>query len=82
MVILSHSLAKVMARLPEIPDARDFELARHAAQELLGQNWTVDEVVRYLHCLEHVDPDLPEDVALARMARIRAAVKLRMEGER
>lgn len=38
----------------------------------------VEEAVALMRCMEHFNPDLDEDIALARMASITATVKARV----
>lgn len=61
-----------MARLPEIPDARDVAAARACAADCFHKGFSLYDAVRYLNSLEHVNPDMPEDLALRRMAEIDA----------
>jgi hypothetical protein len=61
----------VMRRLPVL-EARDEPLIRAEAEQLLRRQWTVNDVVTYLHLLEEVSPDLDEETALRRMSLIEA----------
>jgi hypothetical protein len=64
----------VFDRLPPLSDddvkirgafINDIERKRQAG-------WTKEDIIRHMRCSEHFSPDLPEDAALARMAKIRA----------
>jgi hypothetical protein len=67
-----YTKALLMAELSEGFDFSDQDyqyLAKHT-EELYKRGYTKDDAVRYLYVTEEVDPDLDEDVALARMKRI------------
>jgi len=51
------------------------------AERRFCEGWTVFEVVRLFDCIEDVNPDLEEGVALCRMAAINAEVKERLARE-
>ncbi len=51
------------------------------AKRKFSKGWNVGEVVRLFNCIEDVNPDLEEDVALRRMAKINAEVKERLARE-
>lgn len=71
---LMDDINRVMNRLPEL-DADDAKMIASIARGFLASGWSEDDVVRYLRCHEFVNPDLDEEVALARMARIRERYK-------
>lgn len=64
-------LPTVMARI-ETPDKRDRPLVEHEANNLLHAGFTVADAVYYLRAMEEVSPDLDEETALARFARLNA----------
>lgn len=49
-----------------------------AIDDLEKQEWTVEEAVSKLKWLEHVDPTIPEDVALRKMREVDERVALRL----
>lgn len=51
-------------------EPHDEEMTRAAAQDVLTQGYSNGDAFAYLRCLEHVDPDLDETIALRRMAEI------------
>lgn len=46
---------------------RETQMMRADAEAKLAAGWIQQDVVQYLKCTEMFDPELPEDVALARM---------------
>lgn len=64
--------ASVMKRLPEIADARDKEAVSEGAKAFYHQKWSLNDVVSFSMCLEEVNPDLDEEIALAKMSKIAA----------
>lgn len=54
------------------PSTREF------AERLLSDEWTQDEVVKFLKCTEECNPTLEEDIALRRMSEIRCSVETRL----
>jgi hypothetical protein len=71
---------EVLKKLPAIePDELGF--VQQAIVHCFDQKFTVAEAASYLRYLEHVDPDMDEDIALAGMRRIRAAVVQRLKTE-
>lgn len=65
--ILVHVLRMVKAK-----DPRDQPFVELQAKELLAKGWRHWDVTSYLSCMEEVNPEMPEDRALAKMRRIRA----------
>ena len=61
----------IMAKLPKIAEMNVVQHFRHDAEYLLRKGWNADDVLAYLMCYEDVDPNLPEDIALERMAVLR-----------
>ena len=57
---------------PDPPDPRDIEAAWRCAETCFMEGFSLDDAVAYLRNLEHVDETVPEDIALRRMATIRA----------
>ncbi len=71
---------EVLKRLPAIePD--ELEFVKSAITDCLNRKFTVNEAASYLRYLEHVDPTMDEDVALAGMRRISTAVVQRLKTE-
>lgn len=63
-------IEQVMRRLPTIADERDREIVEITVRRNLERGWPIDEIVAFCRCLEHVDPMLPEELALARMRQV------------
>ena len=72
--------AAVMAQLPEI-DPEELKFVLMGCAQSQREGFSVDDAARYLRCTEHVNPDLDEDIALARMAKIRSKY-ITLEGVR
>jgi hypothetical protein len=69
----------VMSQLPNIEDDHDAVIKTTVLIEhLLLNNWFIDEIIEYCKCLEHVDPDLPEEIALDIMKSIKRSVERRL----
>jgi hypothetical protein len=62
----------IIADLPDTVDPRDLGMLRSTTIEMLREGYERRDVVQFLHCIENVNPDLPEDIALERMRKIRA----------
>jgi hypothetical protein len=72
---------KVLRRLPDAL----FEAENCNLEELLmlktdiarmyADGWLLDDAVAYIRCTEYASPNLDEDIALARMAKISAKYK-------
>jgi len=63
----------VIARLQPLPGgADDDDGLRTIVAGLQRDGFSVDDAVAYCRCLEELSPDLDEEVALTRMARLRA----------
>lgn len=77
---MATNIDAVMARLQDA-DPLYMEMIRADVPRLFEEGFTVDDAVAYLRCLEHVNPELSEKVALERMTAIRARVKERREME-
>lgn len=69
--------AAVWARLPNITDADDVARLDRSIEGMQGRGFTVCDAVELCWCIENVNPELDEDIALKRMARIEARVKAR-----
>jgi hypothetical protein len=76
---MNNFVQKVMARLPEVENSQDRELIIRDATQLGEEGWTCDEVVSLFHCMEEVNPDIPEAIALRCIAAIRSNVEKRLE---
>ncbi len=61
---------QVMSRLPKIPDERDIPMLQLDAAKYFDEGWTVNDTVAYFRCMEEVNPELEEGIALARMHAI------------
>ena len=70
-------MSEVWKRLPVIAPS-EVQFVIRAVEEKFERKWTVHETSAWCRCLEHVDPDLDEDVALRGMKRIEDNVKLRL----
>jgi hypothetical protein len=76
-------VAKVFAKLDMThPTEEDKKSMASDALRKTKEGWTVNEIASYMRSMEEVDPDLDEDTALARMKRVRDAVKARLEAEK
>lgn len=70
----------VLARLPAIePD--EMEFVQRAIADCFEKKFTVMEAAMKLRFLEHVDPVVDEDVALAGMKRVDEMVASRLKHE-
>lgn len=67
----------VLARLGPIEDD-ELPYVLRAAEDLEKKGWLQGEAISYLRWLEHVDPTIPEDVALRHMRAVRERVELRI----
>lgn len=70
---------EVRRRLPKI-EASEHEFVNMGIVDMFERGWTVDETRAWCYWLEHVNPDIDEDVALRNMKRISDFVKLRKNG--
>lgn len=61
-----------------IPDS-EIPVIQRAILDLQRKGWTNDEIVSKLRWLEHVDPIVPEDVALRKMKMVDEKVALRLK---
>ena len=68
---------KVRLYLPEITNSLDIEAVDKTIEDCYKAGWTITETVSYCECLEHVNPELDEDVGLAGMKSIMEAVAKR-----
>jgi len=60
----------IMDRLGCIIEPDDIPLVRATAEDLLKRGFSADDAVRYLRCMEEVNPDYPEDKAIRRMKEL------------
>ena len=65
------NLQWVMDNLPKISNKRDFDSIKRSAKKLINDGWGLYDIKKYLQCLEEVNPDISEKLALSRMAEIR-----------
>jgi hypothetical protein len=73
--------SEVLAALPSITNPENAEIiSLHIISTLENDGFTVNEAIEYCKCLEEINPDLDESVALNRMYGIRLQVKARMQG--
>lgn len=61
-----------------MPDS-DLPGIEQIVDERISENWNDNEIYKYCCCIEDVNPELPEDIALNRMRSIRESVTLRLE---
>lgn len=71
-------LKAVQKRLPPILDEDDNQTIACLIQQLAREGWSVEETASYCRCFEEVNPQLPEDIALARIEEIKTRVKARL----
>ena len=64
------TLKKRIGALSDNLTAADKEFLEIWAKFKKEDGWSDDDVIAFLRCTEEVSPELPEDVALARMDRI------------
>lgn len=69
-ISLEQFTDRVMRRLPVIEDERDRNVIMANMYQFYDDEFTVNDAVAYLKCMEEVSPELEEEVALARMKRI------------
>lgn len=69
---------EVLRRLPSI-DPEELPFVQSAIVHCFDQKFLVAEAAEYLRYLEHVDPNMDEDIALAGMRRVSAAVVQRLK---
>ena len=62
----------------EIVDEIDVQSVRCGISGLLDKKWLPFEIVRYLRWMEHVNPEIEEDVALRNMAVMRKQTEDRL----
>lgn len=69
-----ETVDRVMARLLAnfVPQQDDVPAIRNAAIKLVAEGFTENDAVVWLRNMEEVDPALPEELALKRMAVVRA----------
>lgn len=67
--------AAVWRCLPVVTDQLDVECTNRCIEQYHEQGWTIADTADFCRCLEHVNPELDEDVALNRMSRIIDRVK-------
>lgn len=60
--------------LHEIPDVHDREAVLWTLSDGYRKCWLLSDVVSFVKCLEHYDPELPEDIALERMSQIQKSI--------
>lgn len=77
-VDLESTLDSIMRRIGEMSYPEDAQLIRDNSKDLLKRGWMPSEIVSVQLCTEHVNKDIPEDVALARMAVIESNVAKRL----
>jgi len=64
-------ITAVMSRLPDI-DPKEIKYVLMCCEQCQREGFSIEDAARYCRCTEHVNPDLDEDIALARMAKIRS----------
>jgi hypothetical protein len=74
---MSHFVEVVLSRLGPIEDG-ELACVVRAAEDLEKKGWLPEEAVAKLRWLEHVDPAIPEDVALRHMRAADERVLLRL----
>lgn len=60
-------------------DDDDAEADWYTIKQFYKEGWTRGEVLSFLNCMEHRNPELEEDTALKQMARIRKSVAERLQ---
>lgn len=63
--------------IPIIPDEMPFVV--RAIEDCEKKGWTTEEAAAKMRWLEHVDPNIPEDVALRHMRAVDEKVALRVK---
>lgn len=77
-VDLESTLDSIMHRIGTMSYPEDAHLIRDDSRDLLKRGWLPSEIVSVQLCTEHVNKDIPEDVACARMAVIEDNVAKRL----
>lgn len=62
----------VMDRLPCLLNPGDFAATHEAVEQCYDDGFSMDDALSYCRNLEHVNPDLDEEIALTRMHQIAA----------
>lgn len=83
---LMLSVATIMTRLQNMSAddgkaiMRNLDSYKSDVVDMLEKGWTSDEIVSILKLTEGVNPDIDEDVAMGRMAKITEQVNKRLSG--
>jgi len=64
--------SEVMCELPYMPNVADTIRVWDSLRSLYNEGFTKEDAVAYCMCMEEVSPDMYENVALAKMSKIRA----------
>ena len=77
---IESTLDHIMECIGEMSYPEDAPMIRSDARNLLARGWLPNEIVAIERWTEHVDKDIPEDVALRNMAVIESNVAKRLAG--
>lgn len=62
----------ILDKIPDTIDPQDKLLAERLAKKFLDDGWSIPDIVNFIMCIEHFNPELDESIALSRMAAIRS----------
>lgn len=71
--VMNTFVQAVLDRLPPIAP-NEMQSVISIISDLQSHQWSKEDTAAYLKCTEHVNPDLDETTALARMRSIRSRV--------
>jgi len=75
--VIEDEVEEVFRRLPLLPEEDRFlePVIKQDIKRKLEEGWSKQDILSCLRCVENFDPDLDEDIALRRMAKISAKYK-------
>lgn len=69
---MKDHIQKIILALPAYAINNEYDLNSiiMVANDLYNKNWTLDDIISFLYCMEEVNPLLDEEIALTRMKRL------------
>lgn len=69
---MKDHIQKIILALPAYVINNEYDLNSiiMVANDLYNKNWTLDDIISFLYCMEEVNPMLDEEIALTRMKRL------------
>ena len=69
---MKDHIQKIILALPAYVINNEYDLNSiiMVANDLYNKNWTLDDIISFLYCMEEVNPLLDEEIALTRMKRL------------